>query len=143
CDLEGPGQLSGRYSNDNGTVQIGRGSITKIPSPDHSFEMVVCIMVFHHIDPKLYVEALQEIARVLMPKGKLLVIDHGQPTRWYGWLWWLMFSRHRFSRNCTDKVIKAAGKAGFKRVRLWGTTFGWTHAYIFSMDNKEPMWDKL
>jgi SAM-dependent methyltransferase len=49
---------------------------TQLPFQDHSFSFAVASCVFHHIDPASRSAILKEIKRVLIPGGKLLIIEH-------------------------------------------------------------------
>lgn len=48
----------------------------KIPAEDESYDIVFTSMVFHHIDHKLHAEILEEIHRVLKPKGRFYIFEH-------------------------------------------------------------------
>lgn len=68
------------------------GVIERLPFPDHSFDVALSSLMMHHLPDDLKRQGLAEIARVLKPGGRLLVLDvsrpsgpwqsdiHGQPT---------------------------------------------------------------
>jgi ubiquinone/menaquinone biosynthesis C-methylase UbiE len=71
-DLAPPGQ-EGKFKF------IGYDSEGKIPAPDNSFGFLTVLMVLHHV-PKPE-EMLADLARVLSPRGYLLVRDHDTRSR--------------------------------------------------------------
>ena len=60
-----------------------------IPYQDRSFDYVMCSNSFHHYPHPL--RALDEIHRVLAPKGRLVIFENATDLSWYTWLWdkWL------------------------------------------------------
>lgn len=64
--------LNVAVKNNPGFV-LKKASVTEIPFPDNSFDFVVCIEVLEHI-PDINM-ALREMARVLKPGGKMIIID--------------------------------------------------------------------
>lgn len=48
----------------------------KLPFKDGSFDLVLAACVFHHIEPKLQGGLVEEILRVLRPKGLFLLYEH-------------------------------------------------------------------
>ena len=58
----------------------------QLPIPDDSFDLVVCVHALHHIDRP--VRAIDEMARVLVPGGRLVLEDfiadddRGSALRW-------------------------------------------------------------
>ena len=59
---------------------FGVASITEIPYPDNSFDVVTSSLVYHHLNQEQKVAGLQEVARVLKPNGRFLIVDLN-PTR--------------------------------------------------------------
>ena len=51
-----------------------------LPYPNESFDVVLAISVFTHLDETLQVEWLQELHRILAPGGILLLSVHGDPV---------------------------------------------------------------
>ena len=75
--------------------------ITAIPVPDGSFDVVLCTEVLEHVPRPI--EALQELARVLAPGGRLLLTAplssglHQQPFHYYGG-----FSPHFYNKFLSE-----------------------------------------
>jgi len=87
----------------------------KLPFPDKSFDTVICTEVLEHVvSPQ---KVLQEIGRVLVPKGKLILeLDTGSPLFRFIWFFWTHFFRgkvwddshlHRFTvKDLEDLLIE-------------------------------------
>jgi len=60
-------KLCFKYKN----LSLQKGIIEKIPQKDESFDVVLCIRTFHHLEKPR--QAIREIHRVLKPKGFLIL----------------------------------------------------------------------
>lgn len=61
-------------------VEFVQGDVEVLPFPSHTFEVVTCRFAAHHFwDVE---KSMAEIARVLKPGGKFLLIDHYAPQDW-------------------------------------------------------------
>ena len=61
-------------------VELTTGSATELPYADTSFELVLSSLLFHHLNHDSKEAAAREVARVLVPGGRLLVADWGAPS---------------------------------------------------------------
>jgi ubiquinone/menaquinone biosynthesis C-methylase UbiE len=60
------------------SVDLREGDAENLPWQNHSFDLVLCTLSFHHYPQPG--KALSEISRVLMPGGTLLIADITMPT---------------------------------------------------------------
>ena len=60
-------------------IDFQSGQIEQIPFPNQSFDVVLSTFVLHHVPDDLKRQGLSEIARVLKPEGRLLVVDFKWP----------------------------------------------------------------
>ena len=76
-DVE-PGMIAQAKANAakaNSRATFGVASITEIPYPDNSFDVVTSSLVYHHLSPAEKVAGLQEVVRVLKENGRFLIVD--------------------------------------------------------------------
>lgn len=110
--------------NLNPDIQFFKASATELPFPDNSFDGIIRVEVLEQIP---HVEhAIQEMARVLRPNGKLLIIDNnavslhprylipislwyrflGEKTKWKLYPRDFVFEEHHFTPRRLNDTIK-------------------------------------
>jgi ubiquinone/menaquinone biosynthesis C-methylase UbiE len=62
-------------------VEFRVGSITDLPYPDDSFDVVTTNIMYHHLDLAEKRQAVAEIARVLKPGGRYVSAEFGPRAR--------------------------------------------------------------
>lgn len=62
------------------TIDFQVGVIEQLAFPDRSFDVVLSTLMMHHLPADLKRRGLAEIARVLKPRGRLLVLDAKHQT---------------------------------------------------------------
>jgi ubiquinone/menaquinone biosynthesis C-methylase UbiE len=62
-------------------VDFRVGSITDLPYPDFSFDVVLTNIIYHHLDLAEKRQAVAEIARVLRPGGRYVSAEFGPRAR--------------------------------------------------------------
>ena len=60
-------------------INFQEAFMQKLPFPDNYFDFVYSSLVVHHIQSEVKQDAMNEIYRVLKPKGKFLLVDFGKP----------------------------------------------------------------
>jgi ubiquinone/menaquinone biosynthesis C-methylase UbiE len=67
-----------RYADEQGlAIDFSVGSITCLPYPGGSFDVVITNIVYHHLDLTEKQQAVAEIARVLKPSGRYVSAEFG------------------------------------------------------------------
>lgn len=69
-----------KISEQNANIVLTQYDGIKLPYPDDYFDRVVTSLVFHHLDNEQKENSLNEIYRVLKPKGELHIADWGLPN---------------------------------------------------------------
>jgi ubiquinone/menaquinone biosynthesis C-methylase UbiE len=59
-------------------IELTQAEAGDLPFEDDSFDVIVSSLVFHHLSTAEKKQALDEIYRVLMPKGRFLFVDFGE-----------------------------------------------------------------
>ena len=72
-----------RAIEENVDVEFRCGVMEDLPFADNYFDVVLCCQALHHLPKGAKRDALSEMRRVLKPNGRLLLLDHGRPYRWY------------------------------------------------------------
>ena len=68
--------LDDKLPRNSGVTKIEYAGDTKIPLNDRSVDLIVFLVVLHHIDPEAREKILKEAYRVLSPKGTLVIREH-------------------------------------------------------------------
>jgi ubiquinone/menaquinone biosynthesis C-methylase UbiE len=74
-------QAQANVDKANSHTTIITASITQIPYPDNSFDVVTSSLVYHHLSQAQIEAGLQEVKRVLKPNGRLLIVDMNPSRR--------------------------------------------------------------
>lgn len=67
----------------NADVKFRQCVMEELPFPDCYFDVVLSCQALHHVPRDAKIRALTEMRRVLRRGGRLLLLDHGEPYRWY------------------------------------------------------------
>jgi ubiquinone/menaquinone biosynthesis C-methylase UbiE len=69
-------------------VDFQVGVIEHLAFPDQSFDVVLSTFMMHHLPPDLKRQGFVEVARVLKPEGRLLILDlKGHTGPWKSGIW--------------------------------------------------------
>ena len=121
-----------RQTRSNPQLTYVRGIMQHMPFADNAFDAVFCISVIEHLPIQEMIPALEELARVLKPGGRLLLTtdyaeDAAEPLRYEGPgkafpVDWNLFDRPRLERlldAVTDLEVEGELnlKADWSRIR--------------------------
>ncbi len=59
----------------NALIDINPGVIEQIDYPSQSFDAILCLIVIHHMPDETKIQGIKEMARVLKPGGRLVIVD--------------------------------------------------------------------
>lgn len=65
-------------------IDLRIGVIEQLPFSDQSFDVVLSTLMMHHLPDDLKRQGLSEIARVLKPEGRLVIVDFKRPEERQG-----------------------------------------------------------
>jgi ubiquinone/menaquinone biosynthesis C-methylase UbiE len=108
------------------------GVIEALAFPDASFDVVLSSLMMHHLPDELKREGLAEIARVLKPGGRVLIVDVKRPTTRFTRLL-LALMLHGALRVGVQDLPELLSEAGFTQVRTGALPFralGWVSGQI-------------
>jgi ubiquinone/menaquinone biosynthesis C-methylase UbiE len=108
------------------------GVIEALAFPDARFDVVLSSLMMHHLPDDLKREGLAEIARVLKPGGRLLIVDIKRPTSHLGRVL-LHMSMHGALRVGVQDLPELLREAGFSQVQTGDMRFrmlGWVSGQL-------------
>jgi ubiquinone/menaquinone biosynthesis C-methylase UbiE len=91
-------------------VTFRNAVVEALPYPDRHFDVVLSTLMLHHLPRKARQQCAREIARVLKPGGRVLVVDFGAPMRKGRGV---LSHFHRHGHVALDDVIQVLSDAGF------------------------------
>lgn len=83
-----------------------------LPFADRSFDTVVSSFMFHHLTEPVRAAMLAEVKRVLIPSGRLLLLDFGGAHPHEGFLARLLHAHQHVDANRGDGVPRLMREAG-------------------------------
>lgn len=67
-----------KFDRNKMNIKTINTSASALPFPDSSIDVVVSTLIFHHLPTEVKRQCLNEVARVLKPNGKFLLVDFGK-----------------------------------------------------------------
>lgn len=97
-----------KHLGDRADLRIG--DATAMPYSDDSFDLAICALMIHELDPDAQIAVLREMARVMAPEGRALIIDYrAGPLR----------SRGRMLRGFSTVAEPMAGSTHYENWRRY------------------------
>lgn len=123
----------------HGRVHLVRAACDRLPFHDHSFQVVSCSLVLHHLKPEQKLSALREMRRVLSRTGKLVLADYGHPKSMLARLLFLMVqiadgweSTQPQLQGVLPNLIAEAGFQSHQETAVMSTPLGTLRCYVAS-----------
>lgn len=89
-----------------------------MPFPDNHFDLVHTSVAMHEMTPNQLRQIIQEVYRVLKPKGIFTLIDFHTPTNWLFWpgvsLFLFLFETETAWQLLKTDVVGVLEETGFK-----------------------------
>jgi len=108
------------------SIEWHKGSAENMPLPDEAFDVILCQLSLQFMADKL--GALQEMRRVLVPGGRLILSVPGPTEKTFAVLAEAMernigfeaagFVNHVFSLHDTTEIQQLISKAGFRKITI-------------------------
>jgi ubiquinone/menaquinone biosynthesis C-methylase UbiE len=99
------------------------GVIEALPYADNSVDVVLSSLMMHHLPPELKRKGLQEIRRVLKPRGRVVIVDLKRATRWWEKLT-LAFVMHSALQHGVQDLMPILQAVGFTEIGVGDMTRG-------------------
>ena len=105
-----PAMLDVARARLGGDARLTIASARSLPHPDATFDLVLASLFLHELDADTRSQVLEEMARVVRPDGRLLVIDYrAGDLRMKGRMW----------RVVTSIIERLAGRDHFREWRSY------------------------
>lgn len=106
------------------TVRFDQASSDRLPYPESSFDRVFSSYMFHHLQTDQRENTLREVRRVLVPGGRLHLLDFDRPEEARpGGLMRLLHSDGHLKDNSERRILALMRQAGFETAeRVQGGT---------------------
>lgn len=105
-------------------VRWDKGLATDLPLADDSVNVASMSLLLHHLSPEAKSSALVEVGRVLLPGGRLHVVDWGKPDAITFAGFQLLRVLDGFvntSEHARGEIPKLIDATGFEEVSVWRT----------------------
>lgn len=112
-------------------TQLKLATAENLPFKDAYFDYVTSSLVMHHLPMDLKRRAIQEMWRVLKPKGTLVISDYEKPTTLLGWCRAWKLRKHAFTaENTKGPLVELLQEAGFTKIDDGPAQMGVVHHFV-------------
>lgn len=94
-------------------IEFQEGVIERLTFPDQTFDVVLSTLMMHHLPHSLKRQGLAEIARVLKPRGRLVIADFTRKQERAG-----LAARFHAGGSDIHDLVALVTEAGFERVEI-------------------------
>jgi SAM-dependent methyltransferase len=98
-----------------GRRTVARGTVTDLPFPDRSFDLVTSFDVLYMLDDEQEARAFEEMARVLKPSGAVVINVAAMDAARGGHSEAICFERRRYTLESMQRALQ---RVGMRPVRL-------------------------
>ncbi len=127
----------GKFTAAGVSARLLHGSADALSLDDTSVVVAITSLVMHHLTPATRLRTLVELARVLQPGGRLIVVDWGKPTgpvtRFGFRLLRMLDGFQNTAEHAAGQLPTLIARVGFEQVAnptrwstAWGTLELWT-----------------
>lgn len=95
------------------SVQLDRGFADQLPYEPQSFDRVFSSFMFHHLEEREKKKTLNEVRRVLKPRGSFHLLDFTADQGSHGYLARLTHSHALMKDNTDARLLQLMNTAGF------------------------------
>jgi ubiquinone/menaquinone biosynthesis C-methylase UbiE len=115
-------------------VDFQVGLIEALAFPDATFDVVLSSLMMHHLPDDLKRQGLAEIARVLKPGGRLLIVDVKRPTGRTDSIMGALFLHGGLEKGVQDlpPLLQAAGFSDVEAGETGFRSLGYVHGRVDS-----------
>jgi ubiquinone/menaquinone biosynthesis C-methylase UbiE len=100
------------------SIVFTEADASALPFPNESIDCVVSFLSFHHMPDGIKIRAVQEIARVLRPGGKCLIVDFGRAETKWGAFNLFFLNWHSFTKGNMALVEQEMTRFGLRKEGL-------------------------
>lgn len=116
---------------ESAVVSFEQAPAHALPFPDAQFDVVLCALALHHVPEPERTQAVAEMRRVLVPTGRVLIVEYGRSIGLRALLRPLALLHALRAPKLLDEAATALRQAGFTDVTLGSldvASLGYAHA---------------
>lgn len=116
---------------ESASVTFERAPAHALPFPEAQFDVVLCALALHHVPEPERTQAIAEMRRVLVPAGRVLIVEFGRTMGLRAWLRPLALLHALRAPKFLDEAAQALREGGFTDVTtgsLGVSSLGYVHA---------------